>query len=53
MLAAVVNAEGETDELRQDGGATAPHLDHFATTAFTNLLSLLEKIAVNERTFPY
>jgi hypothetical protein len=53
MLAAVVDAEGETDELRQDRGATAPDLDYFCTSAFTNLLSLLEKIAVNERTFPY
>src|SRR5688572_21388603 len=28
MLVAVVNAEGEAHELRQDGGAAAPHLDH-------------------------
>jgi hypothetical protein len=53
MLVAVVDAEGQTDELRKDRGATAPHLDHFVAAAFADLLSLLEKITVNKRTFPY
>jgi len=53
MLAAVVNAEGQAYELRQDRGATAPDLDYFITSAFAYLLSLFEKIAVNKRTFPY
>jgi hypothetical protein len=53
VLLAVVDAEGQADELRQDRGATAPHLDHFAAAAFTrDLLCLLEQIAVDERAFP-
>jgi hypothetical protein len=51
-LLAVVDAEGQADELRQDRGAAAPDLDHFVAAAFAHLLSLLEKIAVDKRTFP-
>src|SRR3569833_1641087 len=47
---AVVHAEGQPDELRQDGGAAAPHLDHFVAAAVANLLGLLEQVAVDERT---
>src|SRR5690606_7638060 len=53
VLAAVVDAERQTDELRQDGGTAAPHLDYFIPSAFAYLLSLGEKIAVNKRAFPY
>ena len=52
MLVAVVDTEGKADKLRQDCGAAAPHLDNLVTTALAYLLSLLEKIAVDERTFP-
>jgi hypothetical protein len=33
MLLAVVDAEGEADELRQDRGAAAPDLDDFVAAA--------------------
>ena len=52
VLLAVVDTEGETDELRQDGGAAAPHLDDFVAAAVTDLLCLLQQIAVDERAFP-
>ncbi|MNN82661.1 hypothetical protein D3C81_1996170 [compost metagenome] len=52
MLVAVIHTEGQANELRQDSGATAPHLDDFTTTALAYLLSFLEKIAIDERTFP-
>ena len=52
MLVAIVNAEGQTDELRQDRGATAPDLDDFITPAGAAGLCLLEQIAVDERALP-
>ena len=52
MLLAVVDTEGEADELRQDGGATAPHLDHLITPTLAHLFRLLEEEAVDERAFP-
>ena len=33
-LLTIVNAEGQTDELGQDSGATRPDLDDLVTTAF-------------------
>ena len=51
-LVAIVNAEGQSDELRQDGRTTRPGLDHFAAAGFTDLVGLLQKIAVDKRTFP-
>jgi len=53
VLGAIIDAERQTDELRQDRGATAPDLDDFTTPAFAHLLSLREKISVNKRAFPY
>ena len=53
VLAAIVDAESQTNELRQDRGGTGPVINNLAATAFTNLLRLLEKIAVNKRAFPY
>jgi hypothetical protein len=51
-LLAVVNLEGEADELRHDGGAARPGLDRFATAAARGLFGLGEQITVNERAFP-
>src|SRR6218665_228843 len=52
MLVAVVDTEGEANELPQEDGTTAPHLDHFVAAAFANLVGLLEQVAVDERTLP-
>ena len=52
MLVPVVDAEGEADEVRQDGGATAPDLDDVGTAGSASDLGLLEKVAVDERAFP-
>jgi hypothetical protein len=43
MLVAVVDAEGEADELRQDRGAAAPHLDDFVAAAFTTFSAFLSR----------
>src|ERR1700752_2427373 len=53
VLVAVVDAEGEPDELRQDRRAPAPGLDHVMTARRTRGLCLLEQITVDERTFPH
>src|SRR4030095_14782240 len=52
VLLAVVDAEGQPDELRQDGRAPAPDPDHLVAARRARRLRLLEQIAVNERTFP-
>src|SRR5947209_9626778 len=52
VLVAVVDAEGDADELRQDGRTTAPDLDDFATRGSARRIGLLEQIAVDERPFP-
>ena len=52
VLVAVVDAEGQADELRHDGRAARPHLDHFAAAAGARLLGLLEQVTVDERTLP-
>src|SRR5215467_4482250 len=52
VLVPVVDAEGEPDELRQDGRAPAPGLDDIVTAGRARGLRLLEQIAVDERTFP-
>ena len=52
VLLAVVDAERQPDELRQDGRAPAPDLDDLVATGRTRLLCLLEQIAVDERAFP-
>src|SRR5215831_2855684 len=52
VLLAVVDAEGQPDELRQDGRTPAPDLDHLVTARRARGLRLLEQIAVDERTLP-
>src|ERR1043165_726693 len=52
VLVAVVDAERQPDELRQDGGATAPDLDHLVAGRTARGLCLLQQIAIDERTLP-
>src|SRR5258705_8066735 len=52
VLLPVVDAEGQTDELRQNGRAPAPDPDHFVPPGRTRDLRLLEQIAVDERALP-
>src|SRR5690606_956009 len=52
MLLAVVDAERQTDELRQDGGATRPGLDHILAARRLSGVGLLEQIPVDKRAFP-
>src|SRR5919199_642941 len=52
VLLAVVNAEGQADELRQDRGAAAPDLDHLVAAGAARGVRLLEQVAVDERPFP-
>src|SRR5919107_2523165 len=52
VLLAVVNAEVQADELRQDRRAAAPDLDHLVTTGISRGFRLLEQIAVDKRAFP-
>src|SRR3954467_4075811 len=52
MLVAVVDTERQADELRHDGRAAAPHLDHFAAAGRARLIGLLEQVAVDERALP-
>src|SRR5271169_5516671 len=51
-LVAVVDAEGQADELRQNGRAPRPGLDDLLASRIARLLRLLQEIAVDERTFP-
>src|SRR4029077_11641341 len=52
VLLAVVDAEGEPDELRQDGRAARPDADHLVATRRPCCIRLLEQIAVDKRTLP-
>src|SRR3979409_464361 len=52
MLLAVVDTEHQTDELRQDGRAAAPDLDHVVTAGRARGICLLEQRAFDERAFP-
>src|SRR4029450_141885 len=52
MLLAVIDAEGEPHELRQDGRTPAPDFDHLVAARRARCLRLLEQIAVGERSFP-
>src|SRR5262249_41024570 len=52
MLLAVVHAEGQPNELRQDGRTARPDLDHRVRAGAARLLRLLQQISVDERTFP-
>ena len=51
-LFAVVDIEGETNELRSDGGASGPGLDwFFGSAGCIRLLDFLEKVIVDEEAF--
>jgi hypothetical protein len=52
VLVAVVDAERQADELRQMVERRLQVLMALVAAALANLLSLLEKIAVNKRAFP-
>src|SRR6478736_7543380 len=52
MLLAIVDAEDQADELRQDGRAAAPDLDDVVTAGRTRGICLLEQRTLDERAFP-
>src|SRR5215813_11519758 len=52
VLLAVVDAERETHELRQDGRAAAPDLDHIVTAGRARRICLLQQRGFDERAFP-
>src|SRR5215472_16705599 len=52
VLLAVVDAEHETHELRQDGRAAAPDLDHVMTARRTRRICLFQQRRLDERAFP-
>src|SRR5262245_47571579 len=52
VLLAVVDAEGQPDELRQNRRTPRPDLDHFLAARIARNLRLLEHVAVDKRTFP-
>src|SRR4029453_12800200 len=52
VLLAVVDAEGQTDELRQNRRTPRPDLDHFLASRIARDFRLLEHEAVDKRTFP-
>src|SRR6185312_3345488 len=52
VLLAVVDAERQPDELRQDGGAAAPDPDHFVARGAARLLRFSQEIAIDERALP-
>src|SRR4029079_14575262 len=51
-LAAVVDIEGQADELRQDRRATRPGLDRRALVAVLSSFRFLKQRKLDERTFP-
>src|SRR5262245_47037651 len=51
-LAAVVDIEGQANELRQDGRATRPGLDRRTTALVLSGFRLLQERQFDERTFP-
>src|SRR3954470_12613982 len=52
VLLAVVDPEHEAHELRQDGRAAAPDLDHIVTAGRARGIRLLQERAFDERAFP-
>ena len=50
MLFAVMHGNGQTDELRQNHGATRPGLDRFLVLGGDGLLDLGQQVMVNKRT---
>src|SRR5262245_59882566 len=53
VLMPVIDAKRQSNELRQDGRAPAPDLDHIMPARRAGGLRLREPIAVDERAFPY
>src|SRR6478752_2456493 len=52
VLLAVVDAERQADELRQDRRAAAPDLDHVVTARRARGIRLAEQVTVDERALP-
>src|SRR6204780_1952776 len=52
VLLAVVDAEGEANELRQDGRTPRPDADHLVAAGRTRGIRLFQQITVDKRTFP-
>src|SRR3546814_4616492 len=52
-LAAVVDAERQADEIRQDRRTARPGLDRRPRAGFLRDLRLLQQMQVDERNFPY
>src|SRR5215472_11307393 len=52
VLLAVVDAERQPDELRQDGRAPRPDADHLVTAGVPRGIHLFHQVAVEERAFP-
>src|SRR5450759_4460504 len=52
VLLPVIDAEIQANELRQNGRAPAPDLDHLMTARRARGLRLAQQIAVGEQTFP-
>jgi len=52
VLLAVIDAEGEPDELRQDGRAARPDADHLVAAGRARGIRLFQQIAVDKRAFP-
>src|ERR1700689_3734934 len=50
---AVIDAEGQPHELREDVRAARPRLDNLIAPGGARLLRLLHQKAVDERTLPY
>src|SRR3990167_1808535 len=52
MLEAIVNPEHQADELRHDGGAARPGLDHILAAGGLRDFCLLQQVAVDKRALP-
>src|SRR5580658_981562 len=52
VLLAVVDAEGQADELRQDGRTPRPDADHLVASGRARGIRLFQQIAVDKRTLP-
>src|SRR5690606_32821253 len=52
VLVAVIDAESQADELRQDGRAARPDLDNVRTAGFACLFRLAQDIGIDEGAFP-
>src|SRR5579863_5439588 len=52
VLLPVVDAEGQADELRQDGRTARPDADHIVTPGRARGIRLLQQITVDEGALP-